>query len=299
MVRSLSLFCLLELLGCGRTTKDHGSGAAPVTSASAKSPTFEAQPGPYQRLPVEADPSMLRGIPAGFTWCDGSSARERGQANAGSARALTSNGTSPAGLHGKAVAGRPRLSAPAPGRKLSFSVERSELSFDLGKSAEELLTGLAAVESIAETSEARARFYRDIEVLSVMFPSSSLALRVRSAPEGRARLELQVYLVAEPAEQVLRAFDEHGARATRASCEHGARGWAIEAHERPGWSYRRASVALEPSCEEGTTDLQLYVRRVMDTTVVLACRDDSLGGVIPLEDTCSEVSRTINVRSHP
>ncbi|HSO37645.1 MAG TPA: hypothetical protein VLT33_34200 [Labilithrix sp.] len=270
-----------------------------MTSASAKSPTFEAQPGPYQRLPVEADPNMLRGIPAGFTWCDGSSAREQGQANAGAARALTSNGSSLAGLHGKAVAGRPRLSAPAPGRKLAFSVERSELSFDLGKRADELLTGLAAVDSIAETSDQRARFYRDIEVLAVMFPSSSLALRVRSVAEGSARFDLQVYLVVEPAEQVLRAFDEHGARATRASCEHGARGWAIEAQERPGWSYRRASVALQPSCEDGTTDLQLYVRRVLDTTVVLACRDDSLGGVVPLEDTCSEVSRTLNVRSHP
>lgn len=289
MRRSLSLLCLLVLFGCGRSTKGDGSRAAPVTSASAKSPTFEAQPGPYQRLPVGADPDMLRGIPAGFTWCDGSSARERAQANAGSARALTSNGSSLAGLHGKALAGRPRLSAPAPGRKLSFSVERSELSFDLGKSADELLTGLAAAESIAETSDQRARFYRDIEVLTVMFPSSSLALRVRSAPDNTARFDLQVYLVVEPSEQVLQAFDEHGARATRASCEHGARGWAIEAHERPGWAYRRASVALPPSCEDATSDLHLYVRRVLDTTVVLACRD---------EDTCSEVSRTINVRSH-
>ena len=66
-------------------------------------------------------------------------------------------------------------------------------------------------------------------------------------------------------------------------------GRAVGALVRPRQERRRAAVALPPSCEDGTSDLHLYVRRVLDTTVVLACRD---------EDTCSEVSRTINVRSH-
>jgi hypothetical protein len=87
-------------------------------------------------------------------------------------------------------------------------------------------------------------------------------------------LDARVYAIAEPEDDVLRAFDDAGGEALRASCrEEDTMGWSYERDARPGFGHRRASVIVTAACTgsfAGTLDV--WTRRVEDVTLVVACR---------------------------
>ncbi len=280
-----------------------GAVALVVTGVAAGAPLSEGAPAApraparsVRRLPVDAYAAIWAGrAPEGFEQCDFSWTREAASAERRNATAKQSRSISAAGLHETPQVSFAGAISKAPGGehgRVTLGVKRGTVTFEADNAerwAKLETRGRAAAVAALPPLE-RDRTGGLDEALQVVLPQSALVGEIVIASDSSyPNLEARFYALAEDEDTVLAAFDDAGAEAVRATCaDEEVLGYSWDRTVVPGFARRRATIVVRAECTgsyEGVLDV--WVKRVLDATIVVACRWGD----------CEPIARSIRV--HP